>query len=526
MSAPVPADETSRITAALTSRWMAWAHWGALLVSLAVMVRASSDFGITWDEPLMRDYGEWAYRFFASWGKDFRVFEHSDVYLYGGLFDLTCTIVGKVVPMDTWTLRHIVNSAAGWLGIFFAARLAKREFGALAGVLTTVFLVTSPRYFGHSMNNPKDVPFAALYVASLYYLLPVIRSLPLVHYRALLKLVVASALALNTRVGGLLPMAYLGLFTSIALVREPWDDLRKPLALASTVGAAVCIFLVLGSLAWPWSLGAPIVRPFVGLSAMSNFSWTGKMLFAGQSVLSKALPWNYLPQWLLISAAPAVVIGLVLAFFAFRDERRLGNAAKLLAFFGLFPVAYAIVRRVTLYDAERHFLFVYPPLVALAAGAWATFFAKQAKRPAIAAGLAVAASIAVAEPVAYSVRAHPNEYVYFNPLVGGISGAYNRYELDYWGNCVREAMHWVSEHRGAARPTLVGTNRGIAYDYVEGDASYQAVDGRSGHFYVHNVRYDGVDERDNAKLDGNVLHLVQADGVPLCLVKKGQLYAP
>ena len=37
------------------------------------------------------------------------------------------------------------------------------------------------------------------------------------------------------------------------------------------------------------------------------------------------------------------------------------------------------------------------------------------------------------------VRLHPYEYVYFNPLIGGVRGAQGKYMLDYWGLAFKQA---------------------------------------------------------------------------------------
>ena len=49
-----------------------------------------------------------------------------------------------------------------------------------------------------------------------------------------------------------------------------------------------------------------------------------------------------------------------------------------------------------------------------------------------------------AEPVGWTIRNHPHEYVYFNPLVGGLDGAFGNYETDYWGNSIRMASEWLA----------------------------------------------------------------------------------
>ncbi len=47
---------------------------------------------------------------------------------------------------------------------------------------------------------------------------------------------------------------------------------------------------------------------------------------------------------------------------------------------------------------------------------------------------------------------HPNDYVYFNTSVGGIQGAFGRYETDYWGNCLRQASDWLGNYYLAQKP--------------------------------------------------------------------------
>ena len=38
------------------------------------------------------------------------------------------------------------------------------------------------------------------------------------------------------------------------------------------------------------------------------------------------------------------------------------------------------------------------------------------------------------------VRLHPYEYLFYNPLVGGLQGASRRYDLDYWFASLPEAL--------------------------------------------------------------------------------------
>ena len=49
----------------------------------------------------------------------------------------------------------------------------------------------------------------------------------------------------------------------------------------------------------------------------------------------------------------------------------------------------------------------------------------------------------LASVLIFDIRFHPNQGVYFNFLVGGPRGAFTRYDMDYWGNCVLQAVEWA-----------------------------------------------------------------------------------
>ena len=54
------------------------------------------------------------------------------------------------------------------------------------------------------------------------------------------------------------------------------------------------------------------------------------------------------------------------------------------------------------------------------------------------------------------IELHPYEYVYFNLAFGGLKNAHNRYETDYWGLSMREAMEWINENDDTYRKIVVG----------------------------------------------------------------------
>jgi hypothetical protein len=56
---------------------------------------------------------------------------------------------------------------------------------------------------------------------------------------------------------------------------------------------------------------------------------------------------------------------------------------------------------------------------------------------------------------------HPHQYIYYNLLAGGVRGADRRYELDYWSNFMREAVHdlvkYVEAENGGRLPNRTFT---------------------------------------------------------------------
>src|SRR5687768_4619807 len=298
---PAPSASWLRsIPGTLTSlRTARWTYVGFCAALLPLMILASFDFGVSWDETGRHEYGVKVWEFIRGL-RPRSSFAETGGHVYPGLFDTICAAVESWIPGDRYVLRHVVNAIFGWLGVVYGGRLAGRLFGPWAGVLAAVLLALSPRYFGSSMNNPKDLPFAAMAVMALYYISTVSPRWPYVGPGTAVKIAVSLALALNIRVGGLLYVGYFGVLLAALLVLERCRDWRR---LADTAGRAAAValaVLLLGTLFWPWAGGAPLVRPFEALLGAAGYPWNGMVLYAGTLYPAQDLPWHYAPWWFLI----------------------------------------------------------------------------------------------------------------------------------------------------------------------------------------------------------------------------------
>jgi 4-amino-4-deoxy-L-arabinose transferase-like glycosyltransferase len=512
---------------------------------LPLLLFLSRDFGVTWDEKTHQLYGERVWRFLTQ-GQDDAWFHPAEglfIYLHGGFFDTVCVAVQQLLSGDIYVTRHYVNAVFGWLGIVYAGRLGRLLAGPGTGLLAMALLTLSPRYFAGAMNNPKDVPLAALLTAALYYLLRLQPRHPYLGWRLGVPLVLAIGLAVNIRAGALLYVAYLAV--ALAGLTLATRDLALP-RLAATAGRFALVgvaVLLSGTVFWPWAQLRPLQRPWQGMRKLSQFEWNFPVLFDGKDVPASALPWDYVPQWLLVSTPPVVLAGaLVSLVFLLRlrlpapaspaGGRGAGHGPgpwQALALFGaaLFPCAYIAASGATIYDGIRHLTFSYPPLVVLSACglAWLVDRQKRPQRMLAAAALA----LGLAEPFVFLVRNHPNQLVYFSALVGGPRGAFGRYELDYWGGSLLPAVAWTDGLARACGVRVVVSGR--PHHLVRDDSQRFpelrfARDEEAAH-HLEIVALRGP-RQDVLELAGrsDILHAVtSADGAPLSVVVPGPRYA-
>jgi Dolichyl-phosphate-mannose-protein mannosyltransferase len=418
-----------------------WVFVALAAILLPLMVFASFDFGVTWDEKPRHHYGELVWEFLRGLRARNTTYVEDGGHLYGGLFDTICAAVEQYVPVNRYVLRHAINAAFGWIGIVYVGRLAGRLFGQWAGILGLLLIAFSPRYFADSMNNPKDLPFAAATAAALYYFSTMSPRWPYLSRSTGFKIVLALAAALNIRAAALLYLGYFGLLIAAFVLAERQFDRRRLLDTFLRVVAVTAGVLVLGTVFWPWAMASPFVRPIEALLSFANAPFGADVLFNGRPVPSNDLPWYYVPVWLLISTPPVVLVGLVLA--GLFTKREWLPALVALSAIVLLPIALVIVQRSTLYDGVRHLLFIYPVIVVLAAAGWTASLSRR--DPLVTRITAVLLVIGLVNILTFTVRAHPNESAYFNELVGGPKGAFSKYDMDYWGNCVLQAVGWSAK---------------------------------------------------------------------------------
>jgi len=508
-----------------------------------IMLFLVPQYGISGDEITQWKYGDFVWRYIKTFGGDKGVL--NDPYIgekglqyYGGFFDgFAAMLIDIFHPKDPFLLRHYWNMVFGFAGIVFAGLLAGELSGWRAAIITVLFLVFTPRYFGEMFNNPKDIPFATGYMAALLCTVKWLKKLEAPSWKTTVWLGLAIALAISVRIGGILVIAYLGMFYLV----EMWRIRGLAKGLLVKTGKHLLMALVIGWLGaclwWPYVLEDIVSHPFDALKVMSAYPLNITTLFDGNKIRTTEIPAGYLPKWIGMGMPVFALLGFAGALaMMYRWTRKAGHSYYLLLLFAtVFPVLYIIYKKSVVYDGMRHIMFVLPAMVVLAALFYDSILQLFAGKKALQYAVAAATLVLVALPARFMLANHPNEYVYFNELAGGIKQAYGNYETDYYFNSLKEGFDWLMEHRlKDARPQpgkdsiLIASNApGMMEQYVTRSGKplkfvyvryYQKAEG-DWDYGVFSSRFLDKEQLQSGYFPGDApLHTITADGVPLSTV--------
>lgn len=423
-----------------------------LVVLLAAALLTFRDYAISNDEEVQHRYGELIIAHYASGLTDDTLFHYRNLYLYGGLFDIVAVLLGRLLPVDVFQLRHLLTALAGIGGIAATWATARLVAGPRAGLLAAAVLSVSGIWYGAMFNHTKDIPLAAAMMGALYFLLRAGRKLPRPAWRDVLLFGLVLGLGLGLRATALLIVGYSGLLVLLRAVaaEPPRGRLEFVTGSAVRLMPAFLLAYVIMIAAWPWAAQQPL-NPVRAIFAFAHFHYPIGTFALGELYDMATVPRWYVPLYLAIKLPLLLFAGVVLALmFAGLSLRRQRPTIRshelgLLLFAAVFPVVTHVVTHGPAFTGMRHFLFIVPPLAVLAGYGIDALLTAVAARRGICLGVAAAVVAAFAWNASLLVRLHPHQYLFFNPLVGGLEGATRRYDTDYWVNIMPEAVNLLQQ---------------------------------------------------------------------------------
>jgi hypothetical protein len=269
---------------------------------------------------------------------------------------------------------------------------------------------------------------------------------------------------------------------------------------------------------WPYLWPNPLGHLAESLAVMAKYPWRGSVLFEGSMYPSTGLPRGYLPVLLGVQLTEPVwflfAAGLVIAAFQAGkgDRRALGLIGMTAAWFVL-PLGFFVMSRAALYDNFRQVLFILPPVFIVAG------VVLDRIRPApfqiVVLGLILLPGIVAA------AQLHPYEYIYYNQFAGGESGAFRRFEMDYWGTSYREAAQYLDETASANANVWAEGPAHLLQVYIRPDikvfSTYEVE--RADHYdYVVALTRYNLDE--TSYPGAPIVHVIERGGALLTVIKR------
>ena len=488
-----------------------------LAIYALVILTTLTDYGLTIDEPPLLNYGRDVLIWYQS-GFDYQgIFQTTNTWLYGGMVHVAGYVLSQTLPIPTYDAYHLCTITLGFLGIIAAYRIGTLLGGGSAGVLAALFLILTPRYYGHAFNNPKDIPFAVFYLWSIYWIARDLGQLPDLPRNWIWKTGLAIGLTLACRINGIILFVYMGLFFCIRyleLARQGSDILslaRSFVRQTLSIGAVAYVVMLPF---WPWALLNPLTGPFKAIGYFSQFIEPHYSFFSCQYMANTELPWYYISKWLLLTLPEFTLLGLIASLILFASTFSLQRG--LVVFSALFPILYAAIMNTPFYDGYRHALFVVPPLVVIGALGIVDLITRLQTRILRRMGLVITGGLVIWTLV-YMIRLHPNQNVYFNHLIaGGIQKAAACYETDYWGNSYTQGFKWIENHYNwdfSKRKLKVASSFGQLHNVMNPDRFERIDKLEQADLILGTTRFDH-----HRLIPGEIVHTINADNTPLLYI--------
>lgn len=437
----------------------------ALLLLTAFLIGCFTvkNYGESWDEPDNRRYGEYAlnaYQYFFH-SEDLTDFD-TDLNFKGPAYFMLANILarGLMTLNPAWTMiaaLHFVYLITFLVSVYVLYRLSLRWMSEWAAFGVALLFLTQPLLWGHALINPKDIPFMAFFMISIYLGIEMSDAPPHTFRRAVLILFAGIFLGLTTSIRILGPLA--GMFVVVyAINRHRYQAVSFSSIYLFVAGIA-------SYLTWPYLWKSLIVNFFDSLKVMSQFPFEAKILYWGTLYPPALLPDSYFPVLLALQLTEPLLVLILIGLAAMVVSRKIEPVLWFLAWF-VFPTFMIIASDSIIYDNGRQLYFLLPPLFFVAGFAldWMFKYITQTR-------LKVALLSLAALPGIFSaVQLHPYEYAYYNSFIGGINGAVHRMETEYWGTSFKEAMEYVnSVAPDQARILILSGPEQVAKHYARPD---------------------------------------------------------
>ena len=418
------------------------------------------DYGISIDEEFQRASGF----YWLSYVLNFTPFENFQNYVneiiaqpkgptvpsveanlpYGVVFDLPLAFLEAILKIDEtknyYFLRHFCNFLLFFVSsIFFFKLLSERFSDKYIPLIGTLFYVLSPRIYGNSFYNNKDLIFLSLTTIAIYFCFKIFKKKKI---KNILLFSFFTATCTASRVLGIYLIFFYFVFSipSISYKKNYIINLKTIFIVITTYMGFVIIL-------WPYLWESPIKNFISSFNFFSNFYLNPKMLVAGEYVSAHNLPYKYIFSWVFVTTPILYIILFIFGYLKviskffirlanIREEEPLNFLMGLNEKKDLFIltclssiICYLVIFKIPLYNGWRHIYFINIFLIYLSTVGFyeiGNFLKKRFKT-----NFLYHISILFLIFLTYKMSIyHPYQSLYFNSIS---KVTHKNYEIDYWG---------------------------------------------------------------------------------------------
>jgi len=540
-----------------------------LAVNILIGFLVFRDYGLSWDEPLFYDYGDalgYAYsprewlsgnfdinQSYGASGDDHKT--RGPAYL---LIAREPVYLLEAFGLDEASAWHLINFLFFQFGVYFLYRLSSRWMSSSAALATAALFSWQPLLWGHAFINPKDPPFLVFFLASVCLGFEMVDKL--------------SDEAINNKQkfsSTIIPAIILGITTSIRVLGPLAGLLVLAYAIwrfGSRFAGFIAPFTFYGIIAilamvitWPFLWENPLARFIEVFGFMSDNPTQLSVLFGGEVYRAGELPRRYLPFMLATTltepAWPLFFFGVLVGYLKLLKQNQNLNvianlreaipadswrslrssldlattrnkivSLTLILLWFVILAAYVLIRRPSMYDGLRHFLFILPPIF-IFTGCTFEFLMERIQRIQLIQPLWLHAGLifVLLLPGASGIfRLHPYEYTYYNSFIGGTDRAFRQFETDYWLTCYKEAVEGLDQTLDQPANLYVHREAYIAGYYADENITIHELRGalnnvKPGDYVLVNTRTN--EDRRVFKDAPPILQIARGDAV-FCIIKR------
>lgn len=368
----------------------------------------------------------------------------------------------KLDLLDDIDSHHLFGIFSVSLLLYGVYVFTEANFGTIPALVAILSIVTYPIFFGESHFNLKDPPQASFFALSLLQLWFGITQKKA---SAIIFSSLFAALSLATKLN----------FVFAPFIVVPWLVVcgRRILKLPRSVMIAlvfyplivISIFFLSNPNIWTASGQriAEMARFYlsVGTKAGGSPDYQPEYIFWG---------FNTYPILAIIYNVPLVtlfftVLGIVYSVRHFRDGK--GKPHTFLLLWFLIPILRVTIPGTTIYGGIRH-IFEFIPAMGILAAIGAASIGKRYNSVLLLLFIPIIIKI---------ISLHPNENVYFNPLIGGLKGASEKNFPSAGaslGNTYLQGVWWLNKNAeyGACIATPIGLRGNVPETKLRPDLRY------------------------------------------------------